>query len=164
LTLCRLGLGVAFPLLPVSWRLGAFLVAAATEALDGALARLLRVTSTFGQVLDPIADKVFVLAVLVTLAVDGPLAWWMIPLVVARDVLVLVGGLWVALRHGPSALSRMPPTTLGKLTTGAQFLLMLSLLVRLAPDPSLPDTVLLIVTATLSLLAGLDYLRRFQRP
>jgi phosphatidylglycerophosphate synthase len=71
LTLTRLGLGIAFPLLPETWRLGAFLLATATEALDGALARLLQATSLFGQVLDPIADKVFVLSVLVTLAIDG---------------------------------------------------------------------------------------------
>lgn len=162
LTLLRLGLGVIFPWLPHDWRLPVFLLAAVTEALDGSLARWLRATSVFGQVLDPIADKVFVLAVLMTLALDGPLACWMIPLIIARDILVLSGGIWVAWRHGPSGLTRMPPSRLGKLTTIAQFVLMLAILVDPLPTLNLPKIVLLTITATLSLLAGLDYLRRFE--
>lgn len=162
LTLLRLGLGLAFPWLPHSDRLPVFLVATVTEAADGILARRLGATSLFGQILDPIADKIFVLAVLLTLANDGPLAWWMLPFIAARDILVVGGGIWVVLRHGAQGLVRMPPTLLGKITTACQFALMLGLLVRSEYLVELPIGVPILVTATFSTIAGLDYLRRFE--
>lgn len=161
LTLARVGLAAAFPFVPVSWRLPVFLAATATEALDGPIARRLGATSIFGQLLDPIADKVFVLAVLGTLLVDGTLAWWMIPLVAARDLMVVAGGITVALRQGRSALTRMPPTRLGKAATGAQFLFLLWLVAGLGPEVPAITSALFALTAVLSVSAGTDYLRRF---
>ena len=54
-------LGLAFAAVPVSWRLVVVVMAGATEFLDGALRRLWHVSGAMGYLLDPIADKVFVL-------------------------------------------------------------------------------------------------------
>jgi CDP-alcohol phosphatidyltransferase len=54
-------LGLAFAAVPVSWRLVVVVVAGATEFLDGALRRLWHFSGAMGHLLDPIADKVFVL-------------------------------------------------------------------------------------------------------
>ncbi|MBV8090271.1 MAG: hypothetical protein JO139_11980 [Alphaproteobacteria bacterium] len=53
--------GLAFAAVPVSWRLVVVIVAGATEFLDGALRHLWHVSGAMGHLLDPIADKVFVL-------------------------------------------------------------------------------------------------------
>ena len=107
MTSVRLALGVAFPFIPAGSRWAALLAAAATELLDGQVARLLRVRSTTGRILDPIADKVFVASVLATLMWDGTMAPWQVILVTSRDIIVTAGAL-VAARRGPSALRRCP--------------------------------------------------------
>ena len=114
LTLTRLALGIAFPLIPARWRVAALLVAAATEFLDGQIARLLRVKSATGRILDPIADKVFVASVLVTLLVEGAVKPWQLILVVSRDIVVTAGAVCVAARRGISALREMHPVATGK--------------------------------------------------
>lgn len=155
LTILRLGLAIAFPWMPPRWWLGVAGVAAATEFLDGWLSRRLGATSHFGRVLDPIADKAFVGMVLITLWRDAILDTWMLPALAARDLIVLLGGAWVLLREGGDSLRRMAPSLLGKVATAVQFgFLLLCLWQRDAPR--LP----LVATATLSLAAGLDYLRR----
>ena len=156
LTVIRLVLGLVFLFLPPGARLPAFLVAAATEFLDGVLARLLRATSLTGQVLDPIADKLFVLAVLLSLWQQGVLSWWALLLVAARDIAVFVGSLTVATTRGITKVSLMTPRVLGKLATTAQLFLLLFGVAMEAVPP-----LLLAVTVALSVAAGVDYVRRF---
>jgi CDP-diacylglycerol--glycerol-3-phosphate 3-phosphatidyltransferase/cardiolipin synthase len=157
LTSVRLALGIAFPLIPERWRQSALLVAAATEFLDGRIARLLHAAGTTGRLLDPVADKVFVIGVLATLLGEGAVTPGQLLLAASRDVIVTAGASWVAVRRGPSALHRMPPSWLGKLTTAAQFSFLLALF--LAPRAGPP---LLFVTSGLGLAAGIDYVRRFR--
>jgi CDP-diacylglycerol--glycerol-3-phosphate 3-phosphatidyltransferase/cardiolipin synthase len=157
LTSVRLALGVAFPLIPAGRRLAALLAAAATEFLDGQVARRLRVTSATGRILDPIADKVFVVAVLATLMWEGTVAPWQVILVTSRDAIVAAGALWVASRRGPGALRRMPPSLLGKGTTAAQYLFLLAVVAGQGVNATL-----LLITSALSLTAGLDYALRFR--
>jgi phosphatidylglycerophosphate synthase len=157
LTLVRLALGVAFPLIPEPWRLSALLAATATEFLDGWTARRLHATGTTGRLLDPVADKVFVIGVLATLLVEGAVTPGQLLLAASRDVIVTAGAFWVAVRRGTSALHRMPPSLLGKLTTAAQFSFLLALF--LAPRLRLP---LLAAASGLGLAAGIDYVRRFR--
>src|SRR5947209_6607014 len=71
LSFTRLFLGLLFPLLPERWRLWAFLAAALSDLLDGFTSRLLKVASGKGRYLDPIADKVFILGVVLTLTMEG---------------------------------------------------------------------------------------------
>jgi phosphatidylglycerophosphate synthase len=157
LSLARLVLGLAFPWIAPDWRVAAVLAGAASDALDGIISRKLHATSTTGRILDPIADKVFVISVLFTLVFDDTFQLWQVILVGTRDLVVLAGAAIVTATHGWSATKRMPPSWLGKVTTAAQFVLLLSTLHFREVMP-----VVFIPTATLSVLAALDYLRLFR--
>lgn len=59
-----------------------------TDWLDGYLARAWHQTSRLGQMLDPIADRLYILAVLIGLALRDIVPWWLVAIVVARDVMI----------------------------------------------------------------------------
>ncbi len=132
-------------------------MAAATEFLDGQIARLLRVESAAGRILDPIADKVFVASVLVTLLIEGALRPWQLIPVVSRDIVVTAGAVCVAAQRGISALWEMHPSPLGKLATAVQLVFLLAIVAT--GEVSL---VLLIIASVLSAAAAIDYVVRFR--
>jgi phosphatidylglycerophosphate synthase len=158
LSLLRLALGLAFPLLPAVARLPVLIVGALSDAADGAASRLLDARSAVGRLLDPIADKVFALGVLLTLLLDDTLSPVEVFLVALRDVTVGVGGAGLLLWGCLSGLRHLQPTWLGKSTTVAQFLFLL--IVLAAPD-SILRLPLLFLTAGLGAVAALDYLRLY---
>jgi cardiolipin synthase (CMP-forming) len=61
-----------------------------TDWLDGYLARAWHQTSRIGQMLDPIADRLYILAVLIGLALREIVPWWLAVIIVGRDVFVVV--------------------------------------------------------------------------
>lgn len=63
-----------------------FIIAAITDYLDGWAARVYKEASDFGRVVDPLADKVLTTAAFVAFAVKGYVAWWMVTVVLIRDV------------------------------------------------------------------------------
>ena len=155
LTLGRLIAGLVFPLVSVGWRLALVLAAAASDLVDGAISRRLHATSTFGRMLDPVADKTFVLMVVATLWVEGTLSAWQIALIGLRDWTVLGAAIWHLCARNRAAVLRMTPSWLGKATTGGQFVVLISLLFLRR------DTPLLFWGAViLSGLAAADYLRK----
>lgn len=76
------------------------LLAATTDALDGFFARLRHEESEFGRVIDPLADKVCVGIVVVTLVVYGDIPFWFAMLILLRDVLIFAGGWILKSRRG----------------------------------------------------------------
>ena len=70
------------------WATAVFVVAMATDQIDGWLARRRGVSSQLGKLLDPVADKVLVLAALVMLIGEGVAPAWMVALIVVREILV----------------------------------------------------------------------------
>jgi cardiolipin synthase len=154
----RLVLGLAFPVLPAEWRIWVILVAALTDALDGLTARWLGVESNTGRLLDPIADKVFVLMLAGTLLAEGALHPLWVLGIALRDVVVLVGLFYTIARRQWSVGRRMRPSVPGKCTTAAQFAVLL-VLVAWGGAP----VWLLAATTVLSALAAIDYARVFTR-
>jgi len=63
-------------------------VAGFTDWLDGTLARAWHQRSRLGQMLDPVADRFYILATLVGLAIRGIIPWWLVVILVARDVVI----------------------------------------------------------------------------
>jgi phosphatidylglycerophosphate synthase len=142
------------------WRIPAVLFAALSDLMDGLLGRYLGATGRLGRILDPVADKVFILGVIVTLLSEGRLALWEVALIGLRDVAVLVGAAWLLFQRRWQALGNVPPSLWGKATTVLQFAFLLSLL--FFGRSLLP---LFVATAVVSGIAALDYTRRyFQRP
>jgi CDP-diacylglycerol--glycerol-3-phosphate 3-phosphatidyltransferase len=156
LTLARIALGIAFPVIPGRWRLATLLIATATEFLDGFLARLLGTNSVTGKILDPIADKLFVGSVLVTLLFERAVKPWQLAAVMSRDIVVVIGAASLAARRGLASLQGMPPSPLGKLATAAQLLFLVAVVAS-----GQVNVVLLVMASALSLGASIDYVRRF---
>lgn len=92
-------------------------VASLSDLLDGYLARRLRQVTRLGQLLDPAADRLYIFAALVGLAANGLVPWWIVVVIVARDVFLLVLGVVLA-NHGYGPL---PVHQLGKVATFALF-------------------------------------------
>jgi len=161
LTLGRLLLGLVFPWVPPGWRLTAVLAGALSDLCDGWVSRRGGASSTFGRVLDPVADKLFVIVVLATLCSAGEIPTWQVPLVAFRDVAVAGGSAWSVARRGLSAVTRMPPSWAGKAATGAQFVFLLVLLYDRGrgAGPAVRASAFA-AAAALSVAAGVGYLRR----
>ena len=70
------------------WATAVFVVAMATDQIDGWLARRRGTSSPLGMLLDPVADKVLILAALVMLIGEGVAPAWMVALIVVREILV----------------------------------------------------------------------------
>jgi cardiolipin synthase (CMP-forming) len=70
------------------WALAVLAVSGFTDYLDGDLARRWRQVSRLGQLLDPVADRLYILATLLGLAWRDVVPWWLVAAVVARDVLL----------------------------------------------------------------------------
>lgn len=158
LSLVRLAIGLAFPLLPVEWRLAMVVLAILTDLLDGPLARWLDVESDLGRMLDPVADKVFVLLLAGTLFAEAALPWpWALG-IAARDLVVLAGAAGAVLRGRWAECKDMRPTLLGKATTAAQFAVLLAAFFWGAVPLGL-----LIATTALSVAAGVGYVSAYRR-
>ncbi|WP_258727070.1 CDP-alcohol phosphatidyltransferase family protein [Cellulomonas sp. NS3] len=81
------------------WALVVLAVSGASDWLDGVLARRLGQVSKLGQMLDPAADRLFILVTLLGLAWRDLVPWWLVAVLVARDVMLL-GLFAVVARHG----------------------------------------------------------------
>ena len=65
-----------------------------SDALDGFLARCYGWKTTLGAYLDPIADKLMLLSAFIAFAVLGWVPWWLSAIVIARDVVLLIGAVY----------------------------------------------------------------------
>ena len=88
------------------WAVGLLIAAAASDWLDGKIARALNQQSRLGQVLDPAADRLYIVATLLALAIRSIIPWWLVGLLAARELL-LAAVLLVLRRHsyGPLQVS-----------------------------------------------------------
>ncbi|MEP4379862.1 MAG: CDP-diacylglycerol--glycerol-3-phosphate 3-phosphatidyltransferase [Alphaproteobacteria bacterium] len=141
------------------WSFGLFVVLAVTDYLDGYLARVLDQASALGALMDPIADKVLVAALIVGLVARGDIAGWDVAgaiLILCREFLVSGLREFLAQRDLP-----LPVTKLAKWKTTAQLVaLALLILAPLAePGQLLAISALWWVATALTLLTGFDYTR-----
>jgi len=155
LSLLRLVLAVVFVLGPTSIRPAVVVGAGLSDWLDGLVARRLGSTTWWGAVLDAVADKAFTIVVLVVLVLDGWLAIWQVALLLARDVVILAGLVWLALRGQRHDVIRLHVRWSGKIATLLIFLF-LALLVTW-PHSFWLDWVVFVVAAVASVAAAIDY-------
>ena len=140
-----------------------FAVAAATDALDGLAARLLRQQTRVGAFLDAGADKLVMACALVALSVRGQVPWWLTGIVVGRDALLAAGSAFLAVRHAPVPVR---PTRVGKYATALVFFIVVVVLAADYHDTpaarSAPWVAALgIVAAALVVLSAVQYASSF---
>jgi CDP-diacylglycerol--glycerol-3-phosphate 3-phosphatidyltransferase/cardiolipin synthase len=142
--------------------LGLFTLAAVTDFFDGYLARALAQQSTLGRMLDPIADKLLVSAVLMILVADGTIKSWSIwaaIVILCREILVS------GLREFLAELKvSVPVSRVAKWKTTMQLIALGFLIAGRAGEEVLPNTVriglgLLWLSALLTLYTGWDYMK-----
>jgi cardiolipin synthase (CMP-forming) len=139
LTLSRIPIAIVFWLTYGQSRalsLGLVVLAALTDSADGTVARRAKrrtgSTSTLGEWLDPVADKLFVLGVLAAIQVHEPVPWAVIALIVARElVLIPLAAIYRLVVHGRHrGAHAFKARFLGKAATVAEFLAISALVVR----------------------------------
>ncbi|MBM3601946.1 MAG: CDP-alcohol phosphatidyltransferase family protein [Alphaproteobacteria bacterium] len=139
-----------------------FVLAGISDAIDGFLARQLDARSELGGYLDPLADKALLVAVYITLGLQGVMESWLVILVVFRDLLIVGGVLLLqTLGHRPE----MAPLPVSKANTAAQISFAVLLLAERAfefSDHGFSVVFTFIVAAT-TLASGSAYLVKFGR-
>ena len=103
------------------WAFWILMFSGFTDWADGKLARLLNQSSRLGELLDPLADRLYIVIIPVAFAIRGIIPWWIIAVIVARDVLLFASGPLLRSR----GLLALPVLYIGKAAT---FALMLSLI------------------------------------
>ena len=160
---------------PVAWLLNAgeyqltlwmFAFAAFTDGLDGFLAKRFGWTSELGRILDPLADKILLVCVFITLAALGIVPVWLAATAVARDVVITAGALsynWLyGYPHGR-------PTVVSKINTLCQILYLLLAVAAKASanmEEWTPNNVLIVLGALVfvtTIVSGIDYVVTYTR-
>lgn len=154
LTVLRIGMALAFPFATAPWRLALALGAGISDALDGWIARRFNAQTKLGALLDGVADKLFVLAVLGTLLVHAEVAWWQALLVLLRDIVVGITFTSALLHHQVDVWEHVGARLPGKLTTAFLFPWFVTLLV---PALHAVEHWLFWAAAASSLWAACDY-------
>lgn len=158
LTVARMLLALLFPFLDARWRLPVVALALLTEYLDGAISRFCGTTSRLGQVLDPIADKLFFAAVAFVFIREGSLTVAEFAWLGARDLFVLFAVLWTLARGKRGLVGEMKPLALGKIATVFQYFVCFDILLTGSVYPGL-----FYATAALSLAAAVQYAAAFRK-
>jgi phosphatidylglycerophosphate synthase len=158
LSLSRFAMAAAFLTThSVPVRAALVVAAAASDMLDGWLARHFHLTSRLGALIDPVSDRAFVVTALLALVRDGDITLLEAALVLVRDVSTFIG--FLLARAVPSLRQvEFKARMLGKVVTGLQ---VVTLLVALLLPPLVPGVVG--ATATLGVLAVGDYIRKLWR-
>lgn len=139
-----------------------FIAAGVSDALDGIIAKHFNVASQVGAFLDPLADKVLLVAVYITLGYLEHLAVWLVILIVFRDLLIVGGAI---LFHTLTHSLEMEPLLVSKTNTAAQIILAGMVLAELGLELSLSGVVhvLVYVVAATTFVSGAAYVIKWGR-
>jgi len=133
------------------------LIAGVSDALDGFLARVFNWQSRLGSFLDPIADKLLLIVIFISLAHKGIIPIWLTCLVIGRDLIILLGASacqWITRKL------EMSPLFISKVNTALQILFILLIMYHLAFS-NLPWQLIegmQIAVAITTILSGLAYI------
>jgi CDP-diacylglycerol--glycerol-3-phosphate 3-phosphatidyltransferase len=161
LSISRIFLAVSFVLVMLAqapwsraWGIVIICVAALTDNLDGRIARYLHQETEWGRILDPLADKLGIAAAGLVLLYLGLIPIWFVAVMLARDLMILCGGMYVKATLG----AVLPSTTMGKWTVGV---LCATLLLILCDSPALVVAAFIWGSTAMLMLSFALYVRRF---
>jgi cardiolipin synthase len=138
------------------WALVTFAVAGITDGIDGMVARITHKRTELGAYLDPIADKLLLMAAFVSLAVIEIIPSWLAVIVITRDVIILIGFLLLLLiNYHP----KIQPSLISKVTTTFQIAtILLVLMAGYAPFLKQLSTIAIYGTAFFTIVSGSHYI------
>lgn len=163
-----IGLAIAYDMKEVA--LGGIVYAAISDWLDGFIAKRFNKASTFGSLLDPLADKIFIGSLTAALAVKGLLPLPLTVVILGRDLLLISGSFYLRWKQKPkdapffdttySATFTANPGTLSKANTALQFAVLITSMANFTlGSPSLEVLEpLWWTTGITTILSGLSYL------
>jgi cardiolipin synthase len=129
----------------------------ASDCADGMIARLLNQKSKLGTYLDPLADKLLLVAAFVVLAARGNLPSWLTVMVISRDIMILLGVVVLFLNGFNLSIK---PSIISKINTCLQFTTVVAVLSGgNVPLPAAFYLYLYYLTALFTIASGLDYMR-----
>jgi CDP-diacylglycerol---glycerol-3-phosphate 3-phosphatidyltransferase len=134
-----------------------FAVAALTDGLDGYMARSRQAVTTFGKVMDPVADKLMIAAALISLVSLNRLAAWVAMVIIAREF--AVSGLRIAAGQQGVVI---PASKLGKAKTIVQVVAVLALIAASHPSAAWVQA-LVYAMVLITVVSGADYFLNFRR-
>ena len=145
------------------YRLGliVFVIAGATDGIDGALARLTNSRTELGAHLDPAADKLLLISTYIALAILGDIPIQLMILVIVRDVVIMGGFFMTGALVG--RYMEMAPSIWGKATTALQIFTATAVLLSRAKWLPLSERFLLgtfAVAGLMTIISGVDYVLR----
>ena len=134
-----------------------FVAAGLSDALDGYIAKHFDRRTRLGAMLDPAADKAMLVGIYVTLGLAGQLPYWLVALVVLRDLLIVLGFFLI---RSTAAAAELGPSYISKVNTLVQIALVGFVLARLglAIETEAATWLLIVATVVTTLLSGLHYL------
>jgi CDP-diacylglycerol---glycerol-3-phosphate 3-phosphatidyltransferase len=132
-----------------------FVVASFTDALDGWMARRNKDVTTFGKLMDPLADKLLITSALVSLVALDRLQAWVAMVIIAREFAV-TGLRQLAMEHGEV----IPASQWGKAKTVVQIAMVLAL-IAVDGSPAWVDA-LVYVTVAITVASAIDYFFSFR--
>ena len=135
-----------------------FTLAGITDGLDGWIAKKYQLQSALGAMLDPIADKLLLVSTYTMLAVLGDIPFWLLILVLFRDLLI-VGGYWILVAMDKKA--EIQPIWVSKFNTLFQILLVVLVLVHQSGWMMFDDLISATITMVVltSITSGICYVR-----
>jgi cardiolipin synthase len=145
-----------------AWALGLYFFAGFSDGLDGYLANRFHWTTRLGGLLDPVADKLLVAGMFITLAWVGKIPAWLTVLVILRDVVIFGGAVAYNFLIEPV---EGEPTRVSKLNTVLEMLFLLFVVSHAAfdwPDP-ISTTVLGAAILVTVVISGADYVWSWSR-
>lgn len=134
-----------------------FVVAMVTDFLDGKIAREQGLVTSFGKIVDPIADKALTGTAFIGLSILGVVPWWATVVIMAREIGITLLR-FLVIRHGV-----MPAGRGGKTKTGLQAVTIVALLLPLPADLQWLQSTLLYATVAVTVATGLDYVLEARR-
>lgn len=139
--------------------LAVFSVAAISDGLDGYLAKRFGWTSYVGRVLDPIADKVLLVAAFLACAWQGLVPVWLAAAAIARDVMLVGGAVIYRLWFGPIDDH---PSRVSKINTTLQIIVVIVAMLNAAVAivPAALVLALAVATFATTVVSGIDYMSR----
>ncbi len=132
-----------------------FIVASITDFLDGLIARIKNQVTYFGTILDPVADKFFIITSFILMSNYELIPKWLTIVVISKDIIVVTGCFIIYFVTNKLVIE---PSFIGKVSSACQFILigLVLLLLNLKGGMQVPN-IIFIAVALLTTGAGIDY-------